>query len=259
VTSLRTRVPSCFLVLLMLLPALASAGGQESPEELLRLIDKRLSFASDYKGTVRIRELSKDGQERLYEIQVYRRDKTRDLLLLTTRPRHLAGSGYLRIGTNLWEYSSSVGQWSQTTARATIVGTVLHESDFDRSRLAEDYTAKDEGTETINGITYRKLLLTAKAGAEVPFPLLRLWVDPGKLIVKRVGLAPSGKVLHTDIIRGYQRIKDPVSGEQVFHYREVIEAEQESGMKTVVRYEDVQLAPLDANIFTKSWLESRTR
>jgi outer membrane lipoprotein-sorting protein len=257
--SLRARVPSCLLVLLVLLPALASAGGQESPEELLRFIDKRLSFASDYKGTVRIRELKKDGQDRLYEIQVYRRDKNRDLLFLTTRPKHLAGSGYLRIGTNLWEYAPSVGQWSRTTVRANIAGTFTCESDFDRSRLAEDYTAKDEDAEVLQGVTYRKLLLTARDGAEVPFPLLRIWVDPDKHIVKRVGMAPSGKVLRTDLIRGYQRIKDPVSGESVFHYKEVIETEEESGMKMVVRYEDVQLAPLDANIFTKSWLESRTR
>jgi hypothetical protein len=253
------RVPSCFLALLVLLPALAFAEGQESPDELLRFIDKRLSFTSDYKSTVRIRELLKDGQDRLFELQVYRRDKTRDLLFMATRPRHLAGSGYLRIGSNLWEYSPSMGQWSRTTVRANIVGTFTCEADFDRSRLSEDYTAQDEASETVKGITYRKLLLTAKNGAEVPFPLMRLWVDADKHIVKRVGMAPSGKVLRTDLIRGYQRVKDPLSGEFVFHYREVIETEEESGMKMVVRYEDVQLAPIDSNVFTKSWLESRSR
>ncbi|HEX5744907.1 MAG TPA: outer membrane lipoprotein-sorting protein [Archangium sp.] len=255
----RAFLSSCLLALLTLLPAAALADTQPSADDLLRLIDKRLSFTSDYKGVVRIREIRKDGQDRLVEINVYRRDKTRDLVFLTTKPKHMAGSGYLRISNNLWEYNPTVGQWERTTVRANIAGTFTCESDFDRSRLAEDYTAKDEGVEKLNGTSYRKLYLTAKSGAEVPFPLLRIWVDPDNNLVKRIGYAPSGKTLRTDTIRAYQRIKDPESGQQVYHYKEVIEEEAESGMKMVVRYEDVQLAPLDANIFTKSWLEARAR
>ncbi|PTL79267.1 outer membrane lipoprotein-sorting protein [Vitiosangium sp. GDMCC 1.1324] len=255
-----SALPTCLAVILAaLLPSLAGAAEKESPEELLRRIDKRMSFASDYKGAVRMKETRKDGSERVSEMLVYRRDASSNLLFLITKPRNMAGGGYLRIGKNMWEYTPATGQWDRTTQRANIVGTIACEGDFDRSKLAEDYTAKDEGVETIEGTAYRKLLLTAKPDAQVSFPLYRLWVDPDDNIVKRVGYAPSGKVLRTDIIRAYQRLKDPVSGELVYHYKEVLEMEEEEGTRVVVKYEEVELAPLDPNIFTKSWLEGRLR
>lgn len=233
-----------------------------SREELvayLARIDKRMTFTSDYKGTVRIMGLSKQNSETAVEIHVYRRDTTRDLLFMTTKPKYMAGSGYLRVGNNLWEYEPTVGQWTRSTMRANISGTFTCEADFERSRLAEAYEPKDEGTEVVDGVTYRKLFLTGKPGTEVSFPLLRLWVDPDLNIVKRIGYAPSGKPLRTDIIRGYQRIKDPLTNEYVYHYKEVLEEEAEEGSRVLVRYDEVVLAPLDPSIFTKSWLESRSR
>lgn len=247
------------VVLSVLPPAVALAGATESPEEVLRTIDKRLAFQSDYKGVVRMREVRKDGAERLFELNVYRRDKTRNLIFLFTQPRNFAGAGYLRIAKNTWEYNPILGQWDRVTRRANIVGTISCEGDFDRSHLSEDYTAKDDGVETVDGTTYRKLVLTAKPEAEVTFPVLRIWVDPDHNIVKRVGQAPSGKTLRTDIIRSYQRVKDPISKELVYHLKEVLEFEEEEGTRLEVKYEEVQLSPLDPNIFTKSWLEGRLR
>ncbi|WP_257454349.1 outer membrane lipoprotein-sorting protein [Archangium lipolyticum] len=256
-------MPSWALVLAVLLPALAGAAGKDaakvSAQELLGLIDKRMSFTSDYKGTVRMREIRKDGVERALEMLVYRRDKTKDLLFVLTQPRSMAGGGYLRVDMNLWEYNPLVGQWQRSTRRANIASTITCESDFDRSRLNEDYTAKDDGVESVDGTSYRKLLLTARPGVDITFPMLRIWVDPDNNIVKRIGYSPSGRVLRTDIIRSYQRLKDPSSGELVYHYKEVLEFEEEEGTKIVVHYDDVELAPLSPNIFTKAWLEGRNR
>jgi hypothetical protein len=230
-----------------------------SPQQLLQHIDKRLTFASDYKGVVRMREIRKDGTEMAIELQVFRRDSAQDLIFFITQPKHMAGGGFLRIGKNLWEYNPVIGHWERTTRRGNIVGTIACEADFDRSRLSEDYEATDEAPETVNGTTFRKLLLKVKPGAEVAFPIMRLWVDADHNIVKRTGHAPSGKVLRTDLIRGYQRLKDPVSGNHVLHYKEVLEMEAEGGTRLVVLYEDVELAPLSPNIFTKAWVEGRSR
>ena len=231
----------------------------EAAQELIRQVDRQMAFASDYKGIVRIMQKGKDGTSTLMQLHVYRRDSANSFLLLITEPRNMAGGGYLRIGNNLWEYNVGLGQWMRTTRRANLVGTMACEEDFDRSRLNEGYTAQDEGMEVINGRPYRKLLLTGRPDAEVTFPILRLWLDKDLHIVKRIGYAPSGRVLRTDIVRGYQRVKDPVSKNSVLHYREVYEREESEGREMLVRYEDVHLAPLDPNIFTKSWLEGRMR
>ncbi|QSQ17762.1 outer membrane lipoprotein-sorting protein [Myxococcus landrumensis] len=246
---------------LLVSPALAGAdpATKPSPEEVLRLIDERMSFQSDYRGTVRLRELRKDGTENLIELEVYRRDTTRDLLIYVTKPRHLAGGGYLRMGRNLWEYEPSTGQWQRTTQRGNIISTVSCEEDFDRSRLAENYDAKDEGEDVVKGVAFRKLHLTAKEGAQPSYLQLRIWVDPSFNIVKRVGYAPSGRVLRTDIIRSYQAVKDPAAGKVVYPYKEVLEVEEASGSQFTVRYDNVTLQPLSPNMFTKTWLEGRFR
>ncbi|MFP2910975.1 outer membrane lipoprotein-sorting protein [Pyxidicoccus sp. 3LFB2] len=256
----RPRLSALLLGCVLLLPALAVAEGEPklAPDALLSHIDKKMSFTSDYKGVIRLFETRKDGAKRAMEVHVYRREKANDLLFLSTQPRHLAGMGTLRIGRNLWDYDPTTGSWRRNTQRTNLLNTFTCEADFDRSRLAEDYSAVDEGNDTVGGVAYRKLLLTAK-NTMVTFPLMRLWVDPQNNIVKRVGYTSSGRTLRTDIVRSYQRIKDPASGAMVLHFKEVLETEEEEGTQMLVRYDEVTLAPLDANIFTKAWLEARRR
>lgn len=238
-------------------PAFAEAA--LSAQALLESIDERMSVRSDYRGTVRIRTRLKNGTENVAEVQVFRRDASEDLLLLFTRPQQQRGGGYLRIGRNLWEYDPVAGRWERRTRRSAIVSTFTCESDFDRSRLAEEYEGKEEGAETVGGVTFRKLYLTGRPGKEVTFPIMRLWVDPDGNVVRRIGYAPSGRVLRADTIRGYQRLKDPSTGKYFFHLKEVVEEIEELGVTVIVRYDEVQLSPLQANMFTKAWFETRTR
>lgn len=253
------------VVLAVLLPALAGAAPKEaeaklSAAEVLQRVDGRMALKSDFKSTVRLREKRKDGTENLLEMLVYRRDSSRDLLIYITKPRNMAGGGYLRIGRNLWEYDPSVGHWQRTTSRGNIVNTISCEEDFDRSHLSESYDVKDEGEEVANGTKFRKLYLTVKPGQEVSFPHLRIWVDADFNIVKRVGYAPSGRALRTDVIRGYQKLKDPAADDRpVYLLREVLEVEEAEGTQLTVRYDEVELGPLNRNIFTKTWLEGRFR
>ncbi|MGA9525187.1 MAG: outer membrane lipoprotein-sorting protein [Myxococcaceae bacterium] len=233
------------------------AAAADDPQEILRKIDAQLSFASDYKSVAKVRERRADGTEQALELVIYRRDRTSDLLFLVKRPSSMAGSGFLRIGENLWEYSVVAGQWERRTRRADIVGTLLCESDFDRSRLSVDYDGVEEKPEVIKGETYRKFLLKAKPGVELTFDSLRIWVDKDLKIVKRIGYAPSGKPLRTDIIRSYQKVRDPISGREVLHMRDVIERQEEQGVTNSLRYDDIVLSPLPENLFTKTWFEGQ--
>lgn len=236
-----------------------AADSKESLHDYMSRLDKRMTFTSDYKGIIRVVGISKINSETAVELNVYRRDTTQDLLILTVKPKYMSGNGYMRIGKNLWEYYPASGQWTRITARANISGTFTCEADFEKPRYAEAYEAKDEGQETVDGVSYRKVFLVVKPGIEVSFPQVRLWIDPDLNIVKRIGYAPSGRPLRTDYIRSYQRLKDPATGEFVYHYKEVLEEEAEEGSRMLVRYDEVTLAPLDPNIFTKSWLETRAR
>ncbi len=230
----------------------------QKANETLAAIDERITFKGDYTGLVKVREIRKDGTDTTMEFRVHRRDATNDFLLFTIQPPNSAGTGFLRIGENLWFYSSTVGQWSRSTRRASVTSTVACQSDFDRSTLALDYEAKDEGVDELNGKKFRKLYLTAKPGRDPLFLRMHMWVDQDNNVAKKVGYAPSGRVLRTDIVKSYGRTKEP-SGRVVTFPREVSEYAEEEGVEGVVRYEQVDLNPLTPNIFTKAWLESKSR
>lgn len=241
------------LCALLFAPAIARA---QTAQEVVAQIDASMNTTSDYKAKAYVREKRPDNTERAVEFTVYRSDID-DLLFFVSAPPSLAGTGYLRIGKNLWEYSALAGQWERRTRRADIIGTITCESDFDRSRMAIDYNATEEAPEEVNGAKYRKFLLKAKPGVEVTFMSLRIWVDSDLKIVKREGYAPSGKPLRTDIIKAYMRLKDPKTGKSFLHFREVFERQAEGGTVAVISYDAVELEPLNKTIFTKAWLEGR--
>jgi outer membrane lipoprotein-sorting protein len=104
-----------------------------------------------------------------------------------------AGQGYLRIDKNLWFYDPSVGKWERRTERERIGGTNSRRSDFDESRLAEEYDPTDEGEEKLGAYSAQKLLLKGKAGLDLAFPMIRIWIDKDtKNVLKRQEYALSG-------------------------------------------------------------------
>ena len=60
-------------------------------------------------------------------------------MFLFLKPKASQGQGYLRLDKNLWFYDPSVGKWERRTERERIGGTNSRRSDFDESRLAEEY------------------------------------------------------------------------------------------------------------------------
>ena len=98
-------------------------------------------------------------------------------MILFTAPKSSAGQGYLRIDKNLWFYDPSVGKWERRTERERIGGTNSRRSDFDESRLAEEYDPTDEGEEKLGVYTAQKLKLTGKPGQDLAFPIVHIWID----------------------------------------------------------------------------------
>src|SRR4029078_9315908 len=95
---------------------------------------------------------------------------------LFTAPKSSAGQGYLRLDKNLWFYDPSVGKWERRTERERISGNKSRRSDFDESRLAQEYDPKDEGEEKLGRFTAQKLFLTGERGLDLGCPTIRLCV-----------------------------------------------------------------------------------
>jgi outer membrane lipoprotein-sorting protein len=240
-------------------PALAlDAAGMK---KMLEVIDDRQRNGGDYKALVYLEQKEKDKADTVREALVYRRDADDKLMILFTKPKGESGKGYLRLDKNLWSYDPGVGKWERRTERERIAGTDSRRADFDESRLAEEYDPTYEGEEALGKFKVHKVSLKAKAGLDVAYPVIHLWVDKDtNNILKRQEFALSGRLMRTAFYPQWQKLFSESKGAEVWYpQRILIYDEVEKANSTIVLIKTVDLRPLEANIFTKAWLESKSR
>ncbi|MEM6532135.1 MAG: outer membrane lipoprotein-sorting protein [Myxococcota bacterium] len=228
--------------------------------QMLKDIDERTGATSDYKALVFIEEKVKGRQDRLFESVVYRRDQDNKLMILFLRPKAEAGKGYLRLDDHLFTYDPSIGRWERRTERERIAGTNSRRQDFDERRLAEEFEPAFVGNEKLGDFDTVRLKLKARPDKEVAYPVIELWVDKktGNLL-KQEEYAWSGKLLRTSYYPKWGIAKSP-KGEEVYYPIETrVFDELEKGTSTVLVVREVNLEKLPQNIFTKAWLESKSR
>jgi hypothetical protein len=258
-TSMRLAVT--LLLAAALAPVPARALTDPELAKVVAEIDERQRNQGDWKALAYMEQKERDKTDVVYELLVYRRDEDDKQMFLFTKPRSEAGKGYLRIEKNLWLYDPSTGRWERRTERERIGGTNTRRGDLDESRLVEEYDAKFEADEKLGVYGVHRILLTAKPGVDVAFPVVRLWVDQATLnVLKRQELALSGRLMRTVYQPRWRRIFSESKGAEVWYPEEIrIFDEIEKGNSTLILIKDIDLRPLEANLFTKAWLESRSR
>jgi outer membrane lipoprotein-sorting protein len=259
---------------MILLPALAAIAGAlllaspaqaalDPPEmkKVLQEIDDRQRNTGDYRSLVYLEQKEKEKTDVVREALVYRRDADDKLLILFTKPKTEQGTGYLRIEKNLWFYDPSTGKWERRTERERIAGTDSRRADFDESRLAEEYVPAYEGEAKLGAFDAYVLKLTAREGVDVAFPVLKLWVDKASNnVLKRQEFALSGRLMRTAYYPKWKKVYSESKKADVWFPEEMrFFDEIEKANSTLVLIKSVDLRPLEANIFTKAWLESKTR
>ncbi len=251
------------LVLIFLLGAAPPvwALNQEQVDSLVRVIDDRQRNSGDYKALCYIEQKERDKNDLAYQAVFYRRDEDDKLMILFLKPKSEAGKGYLRLDKNLFMYDPTVGKWERRTERERIIGTDSRRADFDESRLAEEYNARFIKNGKLGKFSVHRLELRVKKGVDVAYPTLRLWVDQAsKNVLKRQELALSGKLMRTAYYPKWKKVYSESKKGEVYYPREIrIFDEVEKGNKTTVVITKVDLRSLSKNIFTKAWLESKSR
>jgi hypothetical protein len=256
---MRKLLPLALLVLLAPWPARPL--DQAATDEVVRTIDERERSSGDWKALVYMEAKEKDKTDVVYELVVYRRDKEQKLVFLFLEPRTEAGKGYLRIEKNLWFYDPRVGRWERRTERERIGGTDTRRGDLDESRLAEEFDAKWEADEKLGKYEVHRILLTARPGVDVAFPSVRLWVDQATgNVLKRQEMALSGRLMRTAYYPRWKKVFSESKKADVWYAEEMrFYDEVEKANQTLVLIKSVDMRPLDPNLFTKAWLESKSR
>lgn len=251
------------LMFISLLAPMSSADTltQVALDSLIAEIDDRQRNSGDWKAQAYLEQKEKGKNDTVYDAVFYRRDADDKLMILFLKPKSERGKGYLRMDKNLWFYDPRVGKWERRTERERIGGTDSNRADFDESRLSEEYDAKFIGESKLGKFKVWKITLTAKSGVDVAYPTLKLWVDQStKNILKQQELAASGKLMRTSYYPKWKKIMSESKGAEVWFPEQIrIFDEIEKGNRTTIFMKRVDLSKLPRSIFTKAWLESKSR
>jgi len=250
--------------LLLALLSAARAASALSPEELKKVVetlDDRQRNSGDWKALCYMESKEKGKTDTVYELLVYRRDQDDQQLFLFTKPKSEAGKGYLRIEKNLWSYDPSTGRWERRTERERIGGTDTRRDDLSEPKLSVDYDSKWEGDEKLGVYDVHHIVLTVKPGVDVSYPVRHLWVEESSLnILKRQDFALSGRLMRTSYYPKWNKIYSESKKGEVWYPGEMrLFDEIEKGNSTLILIQEIDLRSLDPNIFTKAWLESKSR
>ena len=250
--------------LLLALLSAARAAFALSPEELKKVVetlDDRQRNSGDWKALCYMESKEKGKTDTVYELLVYRRDQDDQQLFLFTKPKSEAGKGYLRIEKNLWSYDPSTGRWERRTERERIGGTDTRRDDLSEPKLSVDYDSKWEGDEKLGVYDVHHIVLTVKPGVDVSYPVRHLWVEESSLnILKRQDFALSGRLMRTTYYPKWNKIYSESKKGEVWYPGEMrLFDEIEKGNSTLILIQEIDLRSLDPNIFTKAWLESKSR
>jgi outer membrane lipoprotein-sorting protein len=254
-----TRLALTALLVLAAGPARALTDAELG--KLVATIDERQRNSGDWKALCWMEAKEKGKTDVVYELLVYRRDADDKQMFLFTKPKAEAGKGYLRIDKNLWLFDPSTGRWERRTERERIGGTDTRRGDLDESRLVEEYDARYLGDGKLGAFEVHKIQLDVKAGVDVAFPRLEMWVDKAtQNVLKRQEFALSGKLMRTNYYPRWKKIYSESKKDEVWFPEEMrIFDEIEKGNSTTILIKEVDLRSLEANMFTKAWLESKSR
>jgi hypothetical protein len=257
----RTRLLLSALVLAGALARPAAAIDQPTVDKLVAQVDERQRNVGDYRSVVYIERKERNKNDVVFEASVYRRDASDKFVILFEKPKEEAGKGYLRVDKNLFLYDPTVGKWERRTERERIAGTDSRRNDFDESRLHEEYDAAFVEDGKLGQFPVHHLKLSAKAGVDVAFPVIELWLDQASgNVLKRQELAASGRLMRTTYYPKWNKIFSAAKKADVYVPGEIrIFDEVEKGNATTVVFRKVDLDALDDSIFTKAWLEARSR
>lgn len=229
--------------------------------EIVKVVDERQRNSGDYTSLCYVKETERNTEPKVFQAIVYRRDTDDKFMILFTKPKEEAGKGYLKIDKNLWMFDPSTGKWDRKTERERIGGTNSRRGDFDESRLAEEYDVVFESEAKLGTYNAYTMKLTAKPGKDVAYPVLKLWVDQANSnLLKREDYSLSGKLMRSAFYPKWSKKFSESKKADVWIPDEIrIFDELEKGNSTLILIKETDLKPIQGNIFTKAWIESKSK
>lgn len=243
------------LAILWFVPTIPVQANAPDIQAVLATIDEQNNFMdTDFSAVMTLLvQDSQKGVERII-VRQFRRDSEDKFLLLIQEPIQQRGQGYLQDGDNLWFYDPESRIFSHTSLKESFEGSDARNSDFSQSGLAKDYRVLNYTEDKLGAYDVYIIDLEAVHN-EVPDPYIKLWVTRDtNLVLKQESYSLTKRHMRTMLIPGYQKVGTSIIPRQMIFVDELV-----PGNKTQITLTEVSLDPLDANVFTKAYIERVNR
>ena len=240
--------------------SVATFAGPDGPQ-ILKAVEANESMKEDVQAKVNVTQNRTGQGVKLIAMEYYRRDKDKSFVIAMTGPESERGNGYLRQGDHFWMYRRNTRTFQHVNRDESIGGSDAKGQDFESRPLTEMFApAKDaKGQEllradTVGGIPCWRLEVRAIV-SDVDYPKKIMWVRQDNLLLaKEQSFSSSGTLMQSGYYTKYQ----PIASRQLAT-RMVFVDEVEKGNRSMVDLSDVKVGKVDPDIFTKAWLESKSR
>ena len=251
------------LALIFSMSVLAASADKPMSDEqvtvLMKQLDEKTRFEGDYKAVAIAHTKNREKGESVQKMAIYRRDADKRLMILFLQPKSDAGKGYLMIDKNFFSYEPSTGGWTRVSDDR-VGGSALNRANFDGFNFSERYKGEFVAHEKLGKYDVARLKLTALDSADSDEDIIELWIETeNNNVLKQQDFALSGRLLRTTYRTNYKKFSDGKGNSQFVPMKSIVKDEVEVGNQTTMVIEQIDTQALASNIFTKAWLESKSR
>jgi len=257
--------PTRLLLVFLLFPVFTTANtlpgslNQTEVNTLVKKMDELSRFETDFNAEIFLQQKHREKGDLLYKMAVFRQDQSNHLTMLFLKPKTDAGKGYLVLDKNLFLYTPNTGDWTRVS-EDRISGTDTNLADFDDWNLSEEYSAEFVALEKLGKFPVYHIALTARPGMQVKAQRIGLWIEPSKSFALKVQeYAQSGRLLRTTYRTKWRKVGDEGETQRFIPMETRIYDEVEKGNQTIMVIDKIALRQLSKEIFTKAWLEAKSR
>ena len=238
----------------------ASESAVPSGQALLEAVEEQGKLDQDLRAKV-VMTQTKEGQcVKQTTAEHYRRDRSGSFVLLVASPASDRGDAYLRAAGTLWMYHRTTRSFQRVDRAENICGFDARGQDFEGRKLT-DVFAPAPGAD---GVPVAALLgdhpvwrfeVRAKI-LDVDCPRKVLWVSrDGNLLLKTQDYSSTGVLMQSAYFLKYARVGN---GRSIPSQTMIVD-ELRRSERTVVDLLEIRTGKVPDAIFTRSWIESRSR
>ncbi len=229
--------------------------------QILLAVEANETMKEDVQAKVNVTQNRTGQGVKVIAMEYYRRDKDKSFVIAMTGPESERGNGYLRQGDHFWMYRRNTRTFQHINRDESIGGSDAKGQDFESRPLTQMFAPSKDAkgqellrADTVGGVPCWRLEVRAIV-SDVDYPKKVMWVrQDNQLLAKEQSFSSSGTLMQSGYYTKYQ----PIASRQLA-MRMVFVDEVEKGNRSLVDLSDVKVGKVDPEIFTKAWLESKSR